>query len=275
MLGKRIITALLGVPVAVYVIHTGAELFFGAMVLLVVLAWREYRNMLAARQFHVFHFIGLMAAVLMLACAWQGNAQESIMVLFLLSMTAFLASIFLNKTHSLPDAAFTVLGVVYVGIGFSHLVSLRFLQAEQWIHTPWARLQVGEAYLWLAFLGTWASDTFAYFVGSLLGKHKLCPSVSPGKTIEGALGGLSGSILFVALLGMLFQVPLIHGIVLGLLVGLAAPLGDLAESGLKRFCGVKDSGQLLPGHGGILDRFDSILFAVPAVYYYTQIILFT
>lgn len=165
--------------------------------------------------------------------------------------------------------------MVYVGIGFSHLVSLRFLQAEQWIHTPWARLQVGEAYLWLAFLGTWASDTFAYFVGSLLGKHKLCPSVSPGKTIEGALGGLSGSILFVALLGMLFQVPLIHGIVLGLLVGLAAPLGDLAESGLKRFCGVKDSGQLLPGHGGILDRFDSILFAVPAVYYYTQIILFT
>ena len=137
--------------------------------------------------------------------------------------------------------------------------------------TNMGEISAGAAYLWLAFLGTWASDTFAYFVGTYLGKHKLCPLISPGKTIEGAIGGMIGSVIAIMLLGVLFKLPVYHCIIMGILVGIAAPLGDLVESAIKRFAGVKDSGQILPGHGGILDRFDSILFTVPAIYYYMHI----
>ena len=138
---------------------------------------------------------------------------------------------------------------------------------------PAGTLSAGAVYLWIAFLGTWASDTFAYLVGSKIGRTKLAPLISPGKTREGAVGGLIGTIVTVAVFGSLFQLPLHHLLALGLLVGIVAPLGDLVQSVIKRYVGVKDSGNFFPGHGGVLDRFDSILFAVPAVYYYIQIFL--
>lgn len=157
--------------------------------------------------------------------------------------------------------AWTFAGILYVGILFSHLVSLRGLDH-------------GRAWLFLAIFATFGSDTSAYFVGKIFGKHKLAPHISPMKTWEGAIGGLLGAVI----VSLFFLLPTPvqlssyltwwQAIILGILVSIFGQLGDLMESLLKRNTGVKDSGTLFPGHGGMLDRTDSIIFAVIAVYYW-------
>ena len=124
--------------------------------------------------------------------------------------------------------------------------------------------------VWVMFIGTWASDSFAYFVGSALGRHKLCPSISPNKTIEGAVGAVVGTTLTIAALGAFFGWPLLLMAVLGALIAVFATVGDLVESVAKRETGIKDSGNIIPGHGGVWDRFDSVLFTAPLVYYFTM-----
>ncbi|SCM80425.1 Phosphatidate cytidylyltransferase [uncultured Sporomusa sp.] len=270
MLGMRILTAAIGIPIAIYIINYGAWLFAAAVILLALLAWHEFYKMMQAKDIQVHCGIGLMGVILVLGCAWLGNAQELVMVILLVVLATIAKSVVSHAKFGMTDAAFTVLGTLYISLPFAHLLLLRFASPHEYIQTALGALSVGAAYLWLAFIGTWASDTLAYFVGSTLGRHKLCPAISPGKTYEGAIGGLIGSIAGVSIMGWVSGLPLVHTLLLGLLVGFAAPLGDLAESALKRFAGVKDSGNVLPGHGGVLDRFDAIMFTVPVVYYYIR-----
>jgi len=268
MLGRRVLTAVIGIPIAIYIINYGEWLFAAAILILTLLAWHEFYIMLQNKNIRIFYNLGFLANLLILGCAWLGNPQEIIMVLFFTMLLILLKIVVSGNQFTVVDAAFSLLGIMYIGISFSHLLLLRFSDSSLHIATSWGTLSSGAAYLWLAFVGTWANDTFAYFVGSRFGKHKLCPAISPAKTIEGALGGMFGSILAILALGVLFQLPLGQSLVMGILVGLAAPIGDLTESAIKRFANVKDSGRILPGHGGILDRFDSILFVVPVIYYY-------
>ena len=270
MLSKRILTAVIGIPVAIYLINTGGFMFVTAISILAVIAWDEYKRMMAAKGICVWSSIGFIGVLLSLGCAWVGNSQESVMVIFSIVFLTLMRTVVSQAEFKVTDAAFTVLGTLYISIPFSHLILLRFTEQYDYIHTALGTLSTGAAYLWLAFVGTWASDTFAYFVGSCVGKRKLCPSISPGKTFEGAAGGLAGSIIGVAALGALFGLPLYHTLFLGILVGIVAPFGDLVESALKRFTGVKDSGNILPGHGGVLDRFDAVMFSAPVVYYYIK-----
>ena len=128
--------------------------------------------------------------------------------------------------------------------------------------------------IWLVIITAFSTDIMAYFSGYLFGKHKLAPNLSPKKTIEGAIGGAIGSILFSGLFGY-FIVPrlLIHCLIIGLIGGIMSQFGDLTASALKRKMGVKDYGNLIPGHGGIMDRFDSVIFMAPIIYYYIMIVL--
>lgn len=270
MLGKRIATALIGIPVSVLIIHYGQWLFAIAVTMLALLSWQEFSNMLGKSQILVWRKLGFLAIISLLVCSWLGNTQEILFIFFFFSLIILLKPVFSKDTSIMQNVAFSVLGLSYIGLGFSYLILLRFIDNQTLITTFLGRLSTGETYLWLAFVGTWASDTFAYFTGSLIGKHKLCPEISPGKTVEGSLGGLLGSIAVVLGIGMVISITPQHAFALGALVGIAAPAGDLVESALKRFTGVKDSGALLPGHGGVLDRFDSILFTVPVVYYYVN-----
>ncbi|HEU0264987.1 MAG TPA: phosphatidate cytidylyltransferase, partial [Geobacterales bacterium] len=155
------------------------------------------------------------------------------------------------------NAALFLLGVCYVPLLLSHLVLLRALS---------------DGVLWIFLMMTvvMSSDTAAYYVGSAIGRHKLYPAVSPNKSVEGAMGGLAGSVVGALIFRTLFfpSLPLGHLLLVALILGLLAQTGDLFESLLKRSFGVKDSGTLIPGHGGVLDRIDSILFAAPAAYYY-------
>ena len=150
-----------------------------------------------------------------------------------------------------------------------YLVKLRFLPGAE-VSTPAGDMGMGCALVWIMFVGTWASDSFAYFVGSAIGRHRLCPSISPKKTVEGFLGSVVGTTACVAAAGQFFfGFPLGEMAVLGLAISLFATLGDLVESVLKRYVGIKDSGALFPGHGGVLDRFDSVLYTAPLVYFFT------
>ena len=157
----------------------------------------------------------------------------------------------------LLDTAVVAFGVFYVAWLLGHLILLR-------------RLDDGIYLIFFLFLVTWANDTAAYYLGTLWGRHPMAPRLSPRKTWEGVVGGLLGSVAaaFACRVWFLESLSAADALLIGLLVGIAAPLGDLCESVLKRSAGVKDSGVLIPGHGGILDRVDSLIFTTPVFYYY-------
>ncbi len=270
VLAKRILTAVIGISIAFYIINYGQWLFVVTVSILAMIAWRELCNMFQNKQIRVWYSWGIIGILFLLGCAWLGSSQEIIAILFLIMIAILVKIVITNNNFTMNDAAFTLTGLFYIGLTFAHLILLRFTDNTLFFSIYSKTLPAGAIYVWLALIGTWANDTFAFFVGSHLGRHKLSPAISPGKTIEGFIGGLLGSVAILAALGIFLKLSLVHFINIGVLVGITAPLGDLVESALKRFAGVKDSGSLLPGHGGVLDRFDSIMFSVPAVYYYLQ-----
>jgi phosphatidate cytidylyltransferase len=160
-----------------------------------------------------------------------------------------------------------LVGMVYIGVLLSAFVLLHDLGPRVRV-TPFVPVDRGAWLILFVSVCVWASDSCAYFVGRSLGRRKLAPALSPNKTIEGAVGGLLGALLFGAAFGYWIHLPVRDGIVIGLLAGILGPLGDLFESALKRELGIKDFGSLMPGHGGALDRIDSLLFVVPVAYLY-------
>jgi phosphatidate cytidylyltransferase len=177
----------------------------------------------------------------------------------IISLTALLAR--KEKFNAFPAWAWTFAGILYVGWLLGYIVALRGIED-------------GRNWVFYALFCTFGSDTAAFFIGRAIGRHKLAPSISPGKTWEGAIGGLLGAVgvSFLFLLPtpvtLTSQLNWWQAIILGLLVSIFGQVGDLVESLLKRNTGAKDSGTLIPGHGGILDRMDSIVFAVVVVYYW-------
>jgi phosphatidate cytidylyltransferase len=182
-----------------------------------------------------------------------------------LVLTAFLtliAEVAKRSWRALVDFALVAVGAGYVGGGLGVLLLLRYMDIGATV--PWGTWPV-----MLIFLATWAMDAAAYLAGRRWGHHRLCPSVSPNKTVEGALFGLISSIVITAIfltLATRFRHPWWSGAGIGLALGVAGEAGDLLESRFKRWVGVKDSGSLIPGHGGVLDRFDSLLLAAPVLY---------
>lgn len=164
-------------------------------------------------------------------------------------------SVVSKNTYTIDEAGFPVVASLYVGVGFQNLVTAR---AD------------GLAILLFAFFVVWATDIGAYMVGRQVGKHKLWPDISPNKTIEGALGGIASAIVvavvFILVQPNVFQHNLVTMVIFTIIFSVVGQFGDLVESAIKRHYGVKDSGKILPGHGGILDRFDSMLFVFPMMH---------
>ena len=182
------------------------------------------------------------------------------MVWFFLVVVASLLYLFAIEKRKLEDAMATITGIFYV-VFFSFHVSL----VDQTIE---------GILVWAIVLSAFGTDTFAYFTGVFCGKHKLCPVISPKKTIEGSAGGILGAVLLCGLFGYSFARPwFVHCLIIGALGGVFSQFGDLTASIFKRKMGIKDYGNLIPGHGGILDRFDSVLFTAPLVYYYIILII--
>lgn len=268
----RIITGIVGIALAAFVIQTGGWVFAAVVLLLSLIGWHEFARAFAHNGQPASYFTGMIALIFMLGCAWMGSSDEFMAVATLTMLLVFAEAVLFHGRFSVESACISAAGIFYVGFAFSHLLLLRFWQDSQMLSSPVGDLSYGCALIWIMFLGTWSSDTFAYFTGSLLGRHKLCPSISPNKTVEGFLGGLIGTTAVVAALGMLLSLSLPHMAALGVCIALIATLGDLVESVIKRYTGIKDSGSIIPGHGGVLDRFDSVMFTAPFVYYFVQII---
>ncbi|PRO65198.1 phosphatidate cytidylyltransferase [Alkalicoccus urumqiensis] len=256
---QRIITAVIAGAGFLGVLWYGGLPFILLMVLLAVIAMGELLKMKHIRLFSSRGALGFIF-VLLLALPEDWLEQGIIAVdrneLFLILIIAMLALTVLTKNaFTFDEAGFMILASVYVGFGFHYFMYARF--AEN-----------GLALLILILILIWMTDTGAYFAGRAFGKHKLWPKISPKKTIEGALGGMAAAFAAGYIYSAYFNVfdsgwELFFCI---LIVSSAGQLGDLVESAFKRHYAVKDSGNVLPGHGGILDRFDSMIFVMPILY---------
>jgi phosphatidate cytidylyltransferase len=153
------------------------------------------------------------------------------------------------------DWALAIVGGLYLGMAGAHFMLTR-------------QVPNGERWLLLTLTGTWLADSGAYFIGSRFGRHKMTPSLSPKKSWEGLIGGVIFGVALNPIVAVVFGLPAIHGAALGLIGALIGTLGDLSVSMIKRQVGAKDSGNLIPGHGGVLDRLDSLIFTVIVGYYY-------
>jgi phosphatidate cytidylyltransferase len=262
-LARRVLTALIGLPILLAGLLLGPPLFGAAIVLAALsLGLWEFFGLLEARGLVPYRVTGI---VLMLAIFvevvtrldWVGPPLWPMVAL--VSLTALLLRVG-DFTATVPAAALTLLGATYLGALGGTIAGLRLLEPQ--VVAPWRLV------LLLAII--MGADTAAFFVGSAIGRRKLAPGISPGKTIEGAAGGLVGGILagLAVWAAGLPGVPGWHAGLLGCVVAILGMLGDLLESLLKRWAGVKDSGRLFPGHGGMLDRLDSLLFGAPVLYYY-------
>lgn len=201
------------------------------------------------------------------------NSSESydIMPLFpliitLLIFAGFLVEFFRGERAPVKNIGSTLFGTIYIGWLISHIASLRCLEGTTSLFGK--NIAIGSAFVMLMVICTCATDTFAFVVGKNFGKHKISPKSSPNKTWEGSIGGWLACVILGCLWGYLAHLPMIHIFIISVVCGVISQLGDLTESSIKREIGIKDFSDVIPGHGGILDRLDSMLFTAPFIYYY-------
>lgn len=262
----RVLTALVALPVVVGAVWTGGYVFAAFVAIVCVLAQREFYALCRAAGTNPGERFGLVAGALLAVQALWAPA----LWLGVAAFVAYLCTVPFrdDRSHPVLDLAATAGGLVYPTLLLSALLPLRLDAAE---HLDGARLGAGGEGFWLTLAVmclVFATDTAAYYTGRAIGRRPLAPKVSPKKTLEGSAGGALGA-LGAAALFKHFALPSVPwGAVLAaaLAAGVVSQLGDLAESRLKRAAGVKDSGTLLPGHGGFLDRFDAMLVAAPLAY---------
>lgn len=250
----RILTALVGIPALLFFIYMGGAWFAFMVAVLAVMGGLEFYRMADGKQ-RILLVPMLLGILLMLGgCYLNVPNWASVALLFTLCIVSFCA-IIRYPDFSVEDIAVNIFAVIYIGWTMAHLIAFDALGD-------------GRLYILYLFVGIWGSDSGAYFVGIALGKHRLCPAVSPKKSVEGSVGGLLTAALLLAALNAYFHmVPMVAAICIGLAISVVGQIGDLVESLIKRHYGVKDSGNLIPGHGGVLDRFDSIMLAAPVMYY--------
>jgi phosphatidate cytidylyltransferase len=260
MLKIRVLSAILGIPLILFVLYFRGlflYLFIAAVSMVGLFEYFRAMNNISIKANSALAYAA--AAVYYLMFLLPVNFERPGFIIVFSVMLLFTYEIIAQK-HNITEISITLLGIIYIPFLFSHLLFIE-------------RLEYGSVILLLPFLTAWFTDTFAYFVGISMGKVKLSPRISPKKTVEGAIGGILGSVGMTTVVGFILNgfgvdIGIVHFVLIGLLCGFASEIGDLAASYIKRYTGIKDFGTLIPGHGGILDRFDSILFTAPVIYYY-------
>lgn len=276
-LRSRLAVAALGVPGALFIAYRGGWYLALPVALVAALCAREFYALAASKTGSPLGWLGAPAAAALVLMAAHAKTfplwgDRALVLLLLLGLFTFTLVAFSRRSDEGPllSAAATVSGTLYTGGTLAFSIFLYHLPTSRGSvpAVPWEGSLLVLFPLWV----TWAGDSVAYFVGKRFGKTKLVPRVSPGKTVEGGAGGLAGSALAGGGMGLLmadfpnFPITPLAGVVIGLLLSVGGQLGDLTESALKREAGVKDSGTLLAGHGGTLDRFDSLFFSFPLAY---------
>ncbi|OGR92672.1 MAG: hypothetical protein A2V88_16520 [Elusimicrobia bacterium RBG_16_66_12] len=251
----RVLTALVGIPLLLWLVHAGG-LAFGVFTTGVsALCCYEYALVLRLGGRPVQPILTILFGTALAACAAFGGPAGFVLTMGIALVTFVEMA---SSTHSLDRAALTVFGALFAGWMPAHLALIRDLRPH------------GEAFLLMTFVSVWCMDTAAYAAGRSIGRHPLAPALSPKKTWEGAFAGFVASVaacLTFQRFALQDAVSPLFAAGLGIAIGISGQLSDLAESMVKRDAGVKDSGALLPGHGGVLDRFDSFILCAPTVYY--------
>ncbi len=273
----RVLTGVVGLPLAIFLIfYPGGLPFAVAIGIVSILGALEFYGGVRKNGARPVEWAGLIAVALFVVAArtYERSTIGAIFpaVLTLLLILSFCHELLRKNRAPLINVGTTVFGAIYVGWMISQLVALRGIEGRD-ISVLSFSASAGAWLVMLTFFGTWACDTGAYFIGRAYGRTKLAPKLSPNKTIEGSIGGLACSIILTVVIGTIINLPPQHSLALGALFGILTQLGDLSESAIKRELGIKDFGAIVPGHGGILDRFDSILFTGPVAYYYALLFL--
>lgn len=256
MLRTRVLTAAIGIPLTILLMYQGGGCWIGFFALLGVLALYEYYQMLQSNKIHVETIPGYALLLLLILSPLVSGQDYLIAGITLVVFVSVAYGVIGYPRITINDAALSLFMPVYLGLLLSYAVRISFLNGSFTI-------------IMLAFLLTWSSDIGGYFAGRMLGKRKLAPLLSPKKTWEGA----GGSVVLAVLISLGYfyfvewgQIGLAYVILLGTVGSIAAQFGDLFISGIKRYFNVKDSGTIIPGHGGVLDRFDSFMLVVPLIY---------
>lgn len=270
----RIGSAAVLLPFTITVVWWSPWSTAAAVVGLIVICLLEVYGAFSHAGYQPSRWLGMTSALLLAGAiiAEQMLGQHLTVAALALTITAGLIDALRHHERKgiLADWALTIAGALYIGGLASHIVLVRLLETPlQPGPLSGLGLAPGAGWLYLVCAVTWMQDTIAYFVGKSFGRNKMSPNLSPKKTWEGAAGGMAGAILggilAVWLCGL--PIPLWAGALLGVAGGIIGPLGDLAESMIKRQAGLKDAGHLIPGHGGMLDRVDSFIFTAPVLYY--------
>jgi len=251
---KRVVSSIIGAPLLIgFVLLGGVYLEIGVL-LLTIIGLYEFYAAFKSKNIHPIKWVGYLATILI----YLGYYFEFSLTLQLVTTcVVFVLLVYnmLGKHNHLLASAVTVFGMLYITYFFYHIIMISDLDSN--------------FFIWYIFILAWANDTCAYFVGVKFGSKKILPSVSPNKTVEGALGGIIGSTIASCVYAYHFnQDFFLFAIYLGVFGSIVAMAGDFVASKIKRQLDVKDFGNIIPGHGGILDRFDSILFTAPLVYYF-------
>ncbi|MFO8058076.1 MAG: phosphatidate cytidylyltransferase [bacterium] len=270
---KRVLSALVLVPILLYIFFRGGWLFVLLIELAILVGVNEYYRMVEQKGLMPKRLAGTVGALLIGGLAYLGRLDYMAIGITLLAMLILADQLRgMDIRTAITGSAVTLFGVFYIGWLLSHATLLRFPA-----HHP---EETGIFFVILALAGTFLADAGAFFTGRAYGKHKLAPLISPGKTIEGAVGGVLVGTAGVVAVKLVFDwwvfpaegtgLPLYHCLLLGPVLVVFTIAGDLYESMIKRDAGIKDSGNVIPGHGGIMDRLDSLLLAIPITYYYLR-----
>ncbi len=260
---KRLLTSLLGIPVVIFILISPTPVVALVVTIASLIGLYEYFKAVGLLAHKSLCTVGYIASLVISAGSYLPIPLVLILA-YTFVVAFFLIMLLSNYKISVSDIGLLVLGLFYIPFLLSHITYTR-------------ELEYGRYFIWLIFIGAFLTDSCAYFSGCLLGKHKLCPTISPKKTVEGAIGGIIGAGLSFVLYGIIVnyfftgalggkQFSLWLLFVLGLISAFASEIGDLVASSIKRQYDIKDFGNCLPGHGGILDRCDSIIFVAPVVF---------
>ncbi|MBQ3573198.1 MAG: phosphatidate cytidylyltransferase [Clostridia bacterium] len=262
-LKMRLLTAIIGVPLVILVLLAPKHIMTVIVMTASVMGLYEYYKAVGLSVHRDACIMGYIAALVISAGANYPTAV-SVVLVYVFIISLFIMMLMRNRTIGIVHIGMLLLGLIYIPYFLSHVIYIR-------------SLEFGNFYVWLVFIGAFLTDTCAYFIGCRFGKHKLCPTISPNKTVEGAIGGIVGGGLAFVLFGIIVNVffakyldgkhfSLILLFVLGIISAIASEIGDLVASSIKRQFNIKDFGNLLPGHGGILDRCDSIILVAPIIF---------
>jgi phosphatidate cytidylyltransferase len=257
LLRQRILTGVIGGGLFLTLVWLGGYWYTALVLAIAGFSFYEYIHMKMNLREHpaaIFGFILLFYLLLPDAFTWIPKEGGYTHIWFLTFIMLFLSVLSKNRT-TISELSYLWIGIIYIGIGFHYMLTTRFLEGG----LEWALLTI---------LSVWGTDTGAYFSGRYFGKHKLWPSISPKKTVEGAIGGIVLSVL-VSFAFYFFgnnMEELMDAVTVGILLSIVSQCGDFIESAIKRHLNVKDSGTILPGHGGFFDRFDSMIVAFPFMY---------